>query len=261
MQKIFKLFYFNIREIIEYKMNFLFWIFWMILNDIIFFTIFFIYIDYFKNSWLSIWDFLIIWSIWAIYFWVIHWLFANLSELWNIIEQWKLDYFLSFPINSLWFLMTRKIGYFWIWDIFFWILTFFIYFFLYSNRNIVIIVVWFLVCFFWSIFVVWISLLISSISFYLEKWTFVSEILLDLFFWFSIWPYKVYENIKIVFVVICTLWIFISTLIPVKLIKWEIDLFYLFIFSIVCISTLILWICIFYKWIEKYSSWNLVNQM
>ena len=114
MKKYIQFMRFAMKEQREYRTNFFASIATMIFNDACFMIIFIIFLWYFTETGLTFWNFLILCSMSCMWYGVVHWLSSNISKLPEIIEQWKLDYYLSFPVNPLYILISKKI---WVMDL------------------------------------------------------------------------------------------------------------------------------------------------
>ena len=192
---------------------------------------------------------------------VVHWLFYNIWNLPDIIEQWKLDYHLSFPVNPLYFLITKKVWIADLWDIIFGFTCTTIYAFAYANEPALIVLLkWFLIVILSALIVIWIYIIVWSVSFWMQKWSSVVELFNSMFVSFSQYPPDIYENKKIVYIFMCAL-LFPSLILPYRMIIWTTTLWQWLLLIWFCVLSLALWIFIFKRWLKRYSSWNLVHQM
>lgn len=258
-----KLLLFALKEQAEYRASFIFWLFWMIFNEFLFFAVFFLF-TLFLKWWITPMDFLLSMSFYTFYFWIVHWIFWNIWSLPQLIESWKIDYYLSFPISPLRFLTLSKINVSNLWEILFSVSCALIYFSVNSWNFLTWIwwiFEWLILIFFWSVFSFWLFLAVWSISFFLDKWSFLSDIHQWIFFPFWTYPPQIFRSDLILFSFISVIWIYSSCFLPYEIIRFWGDFFqwWLMIFS--SFLSLILWIFIFNKWLKNYSSWNLVNQM
>jgi len=252
---------FAMKEQREYRTNFFASIATMIFNDACFMIIFIIFLWYFTNTWLTFGNFLVLCSMSCMWYGVVHWLFYNIWNLPDIIEQWKLDYHLSFPVNPLYFLITKKVWIADLWDIIFGLTCITIYAFAYANEPALIVLLkWFLIVILSALIVIWIYIIVWSVSFWMQKWSSVVELFNSMFVSFSQYPPNIYENKKIVYIFMCAL-LFPSLILPYRMIIWTTTLWQWLLLIWFCVLSLALWIFIFKRWLKRYSSWNLVHQM
>ncbi len=261
MKKYLQFMKFAMKEQREYRTNFFASIATMIFNDACFMIIFIIFLWYFTNTWLTFGNFLVLCSMSCMWYGVVHWLFYNIWNLPDIIEQWKLDYHLSFPVNPLYFLITKKVWIADLWDIIFGLTCITIYAFAYANEPALIVLLkWFLIVILSALIVIWIYIIVWSVSFWMQKWSSVVELFNSMFVSFSQYPPNIYENKKIVYIFMCAL-LFPSLILPYRMIIWTTTLWQWLLLIWFCVLSLALWIFIFKRWLKRYSSWNLVHQM
>lgn len=261
MKKYLQFMKFAMKEQREYRTNFFASIATMIFNDACFMIIFIIFLWYFTNTWLTFGNFLVLCSMSCMWYGVVHWLFYNIWNLPDIIEQWKLDYHLSFPVNPLYFLITKKVWIADLWDIIFGFTCITIYAFAYANGPALIVLLkWFLIVILSALIVIWIYIIVWSVSFWIQKWSSIAELFNSMFVSFSQYPPDIYENKKIVYIFMCIL-LFPSLILPYRMIIWTTTLWQWLLLIWFCVLSLTLWILIFKRWLKRYSSWNLVHQM
>lgn len=261
MKKYLQFMKFAMKEQREYRTNFFASIATMIFNDACFMIIFIIFLWYFTDTWLTFGNFLVLCSMSCMWYGVVHWLFYNIWNLPDIIEQWKLDYHLSFPVNPLYFLITKKVWIADLWDIIFGFTCITIYAFAYASEPALIVLLkWFLIVILSALIVIWIYIIVWSVSFWMQKWSSIAELFNSMFVSFSQYPPDIYENKKIVYIFMCAL-LFPSLILPYRMIIWTTTLWQWLLLIWFCILSLTLWISIFRRWLKRYSSWNLVHQM
>lgn len=261
MKKYLKFLAYAIKEQRSYKINFITSIFVMLFNDSCFIVIFLIFLWYFTNTGLTLWNFLILFSASCFWYWLTHWLLYNISGLPDIIETGKMDYYLSFPTNPLSFLLTTKFDITNVWDMVFGLICLCIYAFIYSNEAAgIVIIKWLLLLILSWIAVTWIYIMIWSLSFRIQKWSKVADLFNSMFTSFSQYPPEIYEHNKIVYIFMCIL-LYPWFILPYKILlenNWIAPWMLLITLSFL---TLFLWIFVFQRWLKRYSSWNLVHQM
>jgi ABC-type uncharacterized transport system permease subunit len=261
MKKYLQFMRFAMKEQREYRTNFFASIATMLFNDACFMIIFIIFLWYFTNTWLTFGNFLVLCSMSCMWYGVVHWLFYNIWNLPDIIEQWKLDYHLSFPVNPLYFLITKKVWIADLWDIIFGFTCITIYAFAYANEPALLVLLkWLLIVILSALIVIWIYIIVWSVSFWMQKWSSVVELFNSMFVSFSQYPPTIYENKRVVYILMCLL-LFPSLILPYKMVTWTSTFRQRLLLIWFCVLSLLLWIFVFKRWLKRYSSWNLVHQM
>ena len=145
-----------LKEQRQYRVNFFASMATMIFNDACFVVIFIIFLWYFSSTGLTFGNFLVLVSLSCLWYWIVHWLFSNIWALSDVIEQWKLDYYLSFPIKPLYFLATTKVGIGDLWDIIFWLVCLIIYAFVFADAPALLVIAkWIWVLILSSLIMLW----------------------------------------------------------------------------------------------------------
>ena len=182
-----------IKEQRQYRVNFFASMATMIFNDICFVIIFIIFLWYFSSTWLTLGNFLVLISLSCLWYWIIHWLFFNIWSLSDVIEQWKLDYYLSFPVKPLYFLTSTKVGMGDLWDIIFWFICLIIYAFVFADAPALLVIMkWIWVLILSSLTMLWLYILVWSISFRLQRWSKIADLFNSTFVSFSQYPPEIY---------------------------------------------------------------------
>ena len=241
----------------QYPVNFFMSLLLMILNDGLFFFIFYLFLNYFKNWFLRWQDFLLAWWVFTFWYGIIVWVFSNLYKLSQIIENWKLDYYLSFPIHPLILLASTKIEVEALGDILFSFVSLWFYFYL-TGFSFWIFLKVIMVLLIVSLFIVWLGLIVWSISFWQERaslWT--------SYIWYIYWtlwsyPYKIFTKNLLIFVLSILILLFPSwVLSQILIVRWWFGILDI-VFIMFCISVFVFWIWLFNKGLKRYSSGNLV---
>ena len=233
----------------------------MIFNNICFVIIFIIFLWYFSSTWLNLGNFLVLISLSCLWYWIIHWLFYNIWALSDVIEQWKLDYYLSFPIKPLYFLASTKIRIGDVWDIIFWFICLLIYAFAFADAPVSIVIIkgiWVLILS--SLAMIWLYILVWSISFRLQRGSQIADLFNSMFVSFSEYPPEIYNQNRLVYIFMCMI-LFPSIILPYQIMMNGSTLLEWTILIWLCVISLILWIWVFNRWLKRYSSGNLVHQM
>ena len=261
MRKYLQFLKYAFKEQRQYRTNFFASMATMIFNDICFVVIFIIFLWYFTNTWLTFGNFLILFSLTCAWYWVVRGLFFNIWALSDVIEQWKLDYYLSFPIKPLYFLVSTKIRVTDLGDIIFWLICLIIYTFLFSELSAIIVIIkWISVIILSSLIMVWLYILVGSVSFWLQRWSKIADLFNSMFVSFSEYPPEIYNENRLVYIFMCML-LFSSIILPYHIMITESKIWEWIMLILLCIITLALWIWVFNRWLKRYSSGNLVHQM
>ena len=261
MKKYFQFIKFAMKEQREYRTNFFASIATMIFNDACFMIIFIIFLGYFTETGLTFGDFLVLCSMSCMGYGIVHWLFSNVAKLPEIIEQWKLDYYLSFPVNPLYFLISKRVWVRDLGDIIFSFTCVAVYAFAYADApSLIVLLKWIWIVILSSIIVIGIYIIVWSTSFWMQKWSKVAELFNSMFVSFSQYPPTIYENKRVVYILMCLL-LFPSLILPYKMVTWTSTLRQRLLLIWFCVLSLLLWIFVFKRWLKRYSSWNLVHQM
>ncbi len=241
----------------QYPVNFFMSLFLVIINDGLFFFIFYLFLNYFKNWFLKWQDFLLSWWIFTFWYGILVWVFSNLYKLNNIIENWKLDYYLSFPISPLVLLISTKIEVEALWDILFSLVSLGFYFYL-TGFSFWIFLKVIIVLFIASLFVIWLSLIVWSISFWQDRASLWINYIWHVYWTLWSYPYKIFtKNLLILFFSILVLLFPSWILAQILIVRWGFGILDL-IFIVFCISVFIFWLWLFNRWLKRYSSGNLV---
>lgn len=261
MKKYLQFLKYAFKEPRQYRTNFFASIATMIFNDACFMIIFIIFLWYFTETWLTFGNFLVLCSMSCMWYWIVHWLFVNIWNLPIVIEQWKLDYYLSFPIKPLNFLMFTKIWVTDLGDVLFGLICLWIYAFAFSDSPAwIVLLKWLALLILSAIIALGIYIMVWSISFRLQKWSKVADLFNSTFVSFWQYPPEMYEWNKLVFIFMCLL-LFPSMILPYKIMMWSSTLLQRSIMVWFAIIIPLLWVRVFKRWLKRYSSGNLVHQM
>jgi len=258
MKTLLNIYKFAFKSAWTYKANFIISSVAVMINDVFFFLLYIVYLHHFKSSWIIMSDFLLAWWIFTFWYAVLVGFLNSLTNLAEIIEDGKLDYYLSYPIHPLKLISLNKIDPGSIWDILFSIIAFWFYFYLTGFSWLILLKVLF-VTILWGLFIIWLAILVWSISFFIQRASLWTNYIWYVYWTIGSYPYKVFmKNIIIITLSIIVLlypsWI-LGQLIILKNTWWVYEI----IFFLTCIITFIVWIFMFNKWLKKYTSWNLVN--
>lgn len=262
MKKSLNILKFAFKEQLEYRLNFFLGVITMVINDFIFLAIFVIFLGYFTGTGLSFGNFLLIHSIIAFQYAIVNWVFSNIWDLPSIIEDGKLDYYLSFPINTLKFIVLSKIKVHNLWDVLFALMSMLIYaIYFYEWAWYLFVSKRFIIVFIALFFAAGLFIMVGSISFWLQKWSKVRDLFQSFFIVFGSYPPTIFQSDKLMFVLISMIWLYPWVYLPYQMIVGNPSLWNWIILFVSAISMFLIGMWIFKKWLSRYSSGNLIVQM
>ncbi|MFZ2150671.1 MAG: ABC-2 family transporter protein [Candidatus Absconditicoccaceae bacterium] len=262
MKKSFNILKFAFKEQLEYRLNFFLGIITMVINDFIFLAIFIIFLGYFTGTGLSFGNFLLIHSIIAFQYAIVNGVFSNIGDLPSIIEEGKLDYYLSFPVNTLKFIVLSKIKVHNLGDVLFALASMIIYaiyfyegawYIFVSKRFVIVIVALF--------FAAGLFIMIGSVSFRLQKGSKVRDLFQSFFLVFGSYPPTIFKSDKLVFVLISMIGLYPGVYLPYQMIIGNASMLDRIILFVSGALMFLIGIWIFKRGLRRYSSGNLVVQM
>jgi ABC-type uncharacterized transport system permease subunit len=124
----------------------------------------------------------------------------------------------------------------------------------------VVIIKWIWVLILSSLAMIWLYILVWSISFRLQRWSKIADLFNSMFVSFSQYPPEIYNENRLVYIFMC-MFLFPSIILPYQIMMNESTLLEWTILILLCLMTLMLWIWVFNRWLKRYSSGNLVHQM
>ncbi len=259
MKKYRALLKFAIKEQLEYKRNFFISMILMIVNDSLFLLIFAMFTAYFVDLDINIYHFLLIFWFSAVYYGFTHWLFANIARISEIIEQWRLDYFLSFPVNTLKFIAVSKFNIANFSDIIFGVVIMTLFGSMQATSWIFFIYL-FPVVLMWTLWMIGIRIMVGSSSFFLDKGSAVAEMMQQFFLLFWSYPPQIFSANRWVFLLVSFLWMYPLYFLPYQLLSvgWSFGEWILFI--AINLSLFVGGISFFNYGFKRYKSGNLVVQ-
>lgn len=245
----------NFLSAIEYKMSFFIQVFAMILNDILFIAIWFLFfLKFWTIWWMAFHDFVFLMSIMVMVFALVHIFFWGYNTIWTMIEQWKIDNHLLLPKNLLVRLVSNRMVISTFWDfIFSLMLLYFV-----PNFSWMIVAKVILFSIFWAITFLWFLLIFVSLAFFiwssrnLVKWIFEAVL------WPSHYPPGIFEWTILKYVFMTILPIFYVIFLPYKLVI-NFDIMWFFVLICWSLFFLFLWVYTFYLWLRRYESGNMLN--
>ena len=262
MKKYFQILRFAFKEQLEYRRNFFFGIITMVINDAIFMVIFVIFLSYFVGTGLTLGNFLIIMSLTCIQYALIHGCFSNIWSLPEIIEEGKMDYYLSFPLSPLWFLSMAKIKVHNLWDILFGVICLVVYL-LYFNEATTL---WFslhriLIMGITLFFVAGLFILVGTVSFYLQRGSKIRDLFQSFYLVFGSYPPDIFKHDKVLFVLISMVGLYPALFLPYQMLLNGATMTNWIILIGSSVLMFLFWIYMFHRGLKRYSSGNLVLQM
>jgi len=170
------------------------------------------------------------------------------------IPLWKLDHYLLLPKNILLLILTSNIHLSAIWEIISWLVLISFY----KNLSFIFFLKLVIFTFLSSILFVSFLITINSLWFWIWRSSKISKWLREAIIWPSLYPYGIFKN--------TILYIVLFTIIPTWIRIWwplELTIHFEIVKFIYFMLALIWWIWlalfVFYKWLKRYESWNLVN--
>jgi len=245
----------NLLSAMEYKLSFFVQIFSMIVNDFLFFLVWIFFFKIFWTiGWLEIWEFAILLSIMVMVFWIVHTFFNGYYRISMMIEEWKLDSHLLLPKNILVRLITNSLMVSAIWDIFF----AFLLMLLIPNLTFLIVLKIIIFAIIWSFTFIWFMLIFQSLSFFIWSSRNIVRWIFESLLWPSHYPPGIFEwtVLKYIFMTIIPIYFIIFA--PFELVmnfSFQ-KLLFLIFWSLFFVF---LWIWVFYKWLKRYESGNMLN--
>jgi ABC-2 type transport system permease protein len=245
----------NFLSLIEYKIPFFIEIIAMIINDILFIWIWYMFfLKFWTIWWMDFWNFAILMSIMVFVFSFLYIFFWWYYSLWTMIEQGRLDSHLLLPKNVLLRILSNSMLTSAFWDLLFG----FMLMTLIPNLTILIIFKIIILSILWTFTFLWFMLIFCSLSFFiwssrnLVKWMFESVL------WPSHYPPWIFEWTFIKYIFMTIIPVFYVVFLPYELV---LDFTFLWFLQLLLWSIffLFLWIIIFYKWLKRYESWNMLN--
>lgn len=262
MKKYLQFLKFAFKEQLEYRFNFFFGLITMVINDAIFLFIFVVFLSYFTGTWLTFGNFLLIHSIIAFQYAIVNWIFSNIWDLPNIIEEWKLDYYLSFPTNVLAFIASTKIKVHNIWDVLFALIAMIVYALFFQTWSARLFVgKWIFISLFALIFAAGLFVLVWSISFWLQRGSKVRDLFQSFFIVFGSYPPTIFQQKKLIFILVSMVGLYPGVFLPYQMMTGNPNIQNRLVLILASVAMFIFWIFVFYRWLRRYSSWNLVHQM
>jgi len=245
----------NFLSLMEYKVSFLIQIFWMILNDILFVSVrYMFFLKFWSIWWMVFWDFALMMSIVVIIFAGIHIFFWWYSNIWILIEQWKLDSHLLLPKNILLRLVSSNMMISAFWDLLF------VFILLYFVPNITFILIFKMVLLstLWIFTFLWFLLIFASFHFFLWSSKNILKWMFEAVLWSTHYPPSIFEWTILKYIFMTILPAYFVVFLPYELVV-NFDLLWFLKLLFVSLLFLFLWIFTFYRGLRRYESGNMMN--
>jgi len=245
----------NFLSIIEYKISFIIQVFAMILNDIAFVWVWYMFFAKFGEIWgMNFWEFAVLLSIVVLVFAILHIFFWGYLNLSTIIEQGKLDNHLLLPKSILVRILSNNMMVSAFWDLVF---AFMILYFV-PDLSIILVLKIIILSFLWALTFLWFLLIFISFWFFvwssknLVKWVFESIL------WPSHYPPWIFEGTILKYIFMTIIPVFYVIFLPYNL---TINFTFIWFLELLLSTSvfLFLWILTFYKWLKRYESGNMLN--
>lgn len=245
----------NFLSLIEYKIPFLIEVFAMLINNTMFVSIWYMFFTKFETIWWMVfWDFAVLLSIMVIVFWIMHVFFWWYSSIWTMIEQGKIDSHLLLPKNLLTRLMCNKMMVWAFWDIIFGFMM------MYFIPNLTIFTVLKIIFFsiFWSFVFLWFMLIFVSLSFFIWSSRNIVKWMFEAILWPGHYPPWIFEWTIIKYFFMSVIPVFYVIYLPYNLVQ-DFSFEWFLVLISASIFSMTIWVSIFYKWLKRYESWNMLN--
>ena len=252
----FVLFYtkYNLASAMEFRFNFFSQAFFMIINDTMFFLLWYFFFEHFgKLNGFGFREMIAIWIFAAGSYGWVNAIFGNANNLGKIISNGGLDFYFTFPKNHLLHALVSKTDLSAWGDMMFALLAFVLFFPITVYSCAWLIVGWF----FSSLILLSFYIIVGSLSFWLGRNEVLHNNLMHAFIAFSSNPSSVVQGF-LKFFIFFVIPAGFATFLPAELLQtFALDKFiYVVIFSIIFF---IITIFIYNRGLKKYSSGNLIN--
>ncbi len=245
----------NLLSAMEYKMSFIIQVVWIIINDSMFILIWVFFFSIFNTLWwLDIWQFAILLSIMVMVFWIMHTFLNWYSKIWIMIEDGRLDNYMLLPKSLLIKLIVSSMMISAIWDI----IYSFLLMFLIPNLTVFMVFEIVFLSIIGAFTFLWFLLIFVSLTFYIWSSRNMIRWIFEAILWPSHYPPWIFEWTILKY-------IFMSIIPVYYVVFWQFELvlnfswlllFKLIIWSIFFLS---LWTFVFYRWLKRYESGNMIN--
>lgn len=245
----------NLLSLIEYKKSFVVAVISMTINNFILFLSFYLLFIKFKFIWwftqdqysLLMWFVFISFGISSIFFWGAWMLVYN-------IPQWKLDHYLLLPKNTLLLVLLSDISLTAFWEIISWLVLVSFY----KNFSLLFLAKLLFFAILSSFIFISFLIIVNSLAFWFWRTEKISVWLREWIMGPSLYPYWMFKNtiLYILFFTILPVWWWIW--VPLELtVKFDFIKFLYFLLVVIWFGNLSYFI--FYRWLRRYESWNLMN--
>lgn len=245
---------YNLASAMEYRASFISQSLFMILNDVLFLFIWFLFFEKFNEvNGFNFKDMINLWIFGAGTYGIVNTFFGNSAFLNKIISQGELDFYLAFPKNHLFHILISKMEVAAIGDILFSVIAF-LFVHPISIYTISMLVIGLILG---SLIMISFYILIGSMAFYLGRSETLHHSLMNSLLHFSTNPSSVFQGF-IKFFIFFVIPAGFITFIPADLLKeFSLEkLIYLILFTII---SFIISLKIYSNGLKKYTSGNLIN--
>lgn len=245
----------NFKIVFEYKTSFLIQAFAMLISNTSFFLVWYFIFDRFGTfSWFNFYDYLILFDTLLFNFCFVHIFFWWYSNIATWATNWTLDNFLLMPK----WVLSKLLAY-WMPSSIFWDLinAFLIPLFVPGFTFFMFLKVLYF-SFIWSFVFLGFMIISTSLSFFTWSSKEISRALFELILWPWNYPEKIFEwtFLKLLFVTVIP--VYYTFYLPFNLVRhfeWK----WFIILHLSAIFFMWIWYIIFYKWLKRYESGNLIN--
>ncbi len=244
----------NLRIAVEYRMSFIMQVVGMVANDLLMIFLWVIFFQRFGeiNGW-TFRDTVMLWSITTVNFAIVMLMFRGAFELAKTITWGDLDYYLSFPVDILWYVAVSQMSVPAVGDLFFGVVLYL----LYGDLSFSGIILYIFLCgvtawIFFSFIV-----LTQSIAFFVGNFEEAAEQWFHMLLGFTLYPQSVFHGVLKMLMFTLVPAFFIATL-PVEVINvfsWK-KIGWLFGFGLI---TFLAAVGLFRWGLRRYESGNLIS--
>lgn len=244
----------NLMTAMEYRMSFILQVIGMMANDLLMIVLWVIFFQRFGevNGW-TFQDTVMLWSITTVNFAIVMVMCRGVFELAKTITRGDLDYYLSFPVDTLWYVAVSQMSVPAVGDLFFGVMLYL----LFGDLSLSGITLYIFLCGVTAWIFFNFIVLTQSIAFFVGNFEEAAEQWYHSLLGFTLYPQSVFHGVLKMLMFTLVPAFFIATL-PVDLINqfsWE-KIFWLFGLGLI---TFLIAVGLFRRGLKRYESGNLIS--
>lgn len=160
------------------------------------------------------------------------------------------------------FIASTKIKVHNIWDVLFALIAMIVYALFFQTWSARLFVgKWIFISLFALIFAAGLFVLVWSISFWLQRGSKVRDLFQSFFIVFGSYPPTIFQQKKLIFILVSMVGLYPGVFLPYQMMTGNPNIQNRLVLILASVAMFIFWIFVFYRWLRRYSSWNLVHQM